>query len=98
MRPVSISHLHCNPATAQGFEYSTFCINEVFLDGPIIAILSPVRRLFLPVFQRVTVSQNDSSDTQFFNSFSMVLGLLIAFAIVLFAFARSIGTDVQARN
>jgi cytochrome c5 len=70
----------------------------VFLDEPIIAILYFLGRLFLPVFQRVTVSQNDSSDTQFFNSFSMVLGLLIAFAIVLFAFARSIGTDVQARN
>jgi cytochrome c5 len=44
------------------------------------------------------VSKNDSSDTQFFNSFSLVLGLLIAFAIVLFAFARSIGADVQGRN
>jgi cytochrome c5 len=44
------------------------------------------------------VSQNDSSDTQFFNSFSLILGLLIAIAIVLFAFARSIGADVQARN
>ncbi len=44
------------------------------------------------------MSQNASSDTQFFNSFSMVLGLLIALAIVLFAFARSIGADVQERN
>jgi cytochrome c5 len=44
------------------------------------------------------VSQNESSDTQFVNSFSVVLGLLIAFAIVLFAFSRSIGTDIQARN
>jgi cytochrome c5 len=44
------------------------------------------------------VSQKDSSDTQFVNSFSVVLGLLIAFAIVLFAFARSIGTDIQTRN
>jgi len=41
------------------------------------------------------VSQSESSDTQFFNSFSMVLGILIAFAIVLFAVARSIGADTQ---
>jgi cytochrome c5 len=75
-----------------------FCINQVFLDALIIAILSLPGSLFLPVFQRVTVSQNDSSDTQFFNSFSLVLGLLIAFAIVLFAFARAIGSDVQGRN
>jgi cytochrome c5 len=38
---------------------------------------------------------SESSDTQFFNSFSMVLGILIAFAIVLFAVARSIGADSQ---
>jgi cytochrome c5 len=44
------------------------------------------------------VSQNKSSDTHFFNSFSMVLGILIAFAIVLFAFARSIGADIQGHN
>ena len=41
------------------------------------------------------MSQSESSDTQFFNSFSMVLGILIAFAIVLFAVARSIGADTQ---
>jgi cytochrome c5 len=41
------------------------------------------------------VSNPESSDTQFFNSFSMVLGILIAFAIVLFAVARSIGADSQ---
>jgi len=54
--------------------------------------------LFPTSFQRVIVSQSESSDTQFFNSFSMVLGILIAFAIVLFAVARSIGADTQARN
>jgi cytochrome c5 len=43
------------------------------------------------------VSKPPSSDTQFFNSFSMVLGLLVAFAIVLFAFARSIGADTQEK-
>jgi cytochrome c5 len=42
------------------------------------------------------VSKSDSSDTQFFNSFSMVLGILIAFAIVLFAYARSVGADTQS--
>jgi cytochrome c5 len=42
------------------------------------------------------VSQSESSDTQFFNAFSLVLGVLIAFAIVLFAVARSIGADTQA--
>jgi cytochrome c5 len=41
------------------------------------------------------VSQSESSDTQFFNSFSMVLGILIAFAIVLFAVARTMGADTQ---
>ena len=41
------------------------------------------------------MSQSESSDTQFFNSFSMVLGILIAFAIVLFAVARSMGADTQ---
>jgi cytochrome c5 len=46
--------------------------------------------------QRVTVSQSESSDTQFFNSFSLVLGVLVAFAIVLFAVARSVGADSQA--
>jgi cytochrome c5 len=44
------------------------------------------------------VSQGPSSDTQFFNSFSMVLGLLVAFAIVLFAMARVMGADSQGQN
>jgi cytochrome c5 len=41
------------------------------------------------------VSNTDSSDTQFFNSFSLVLGILIVFAIILFAVARSIGAETQ---
>jgi cytochrome c5 len=41
------------------------------------------------------VSESQSSDTQFFNAFSLVLGVLIAFAIVLFAVARSLGADSQ---
>jgi len=41
------------------------------------------------------VSKNESSDTQFFNSFSVVLGILIVFAIILFGIARSMGADTQ---
>jgi cytochrome c5 len=41
------------------------------------------------------VSNIESSDTHFFNSFSLVLGVLILFAIVLFGVARSIGADTQ---
>ena len=44
------------------------------------------------------MSQSESSDTQFFNSFSMVLGILIAFAIVLFAVARTMGADTQGAD
>jgi cytochrome c5 len=44
------------------------------------------------------VSKSESSDTQFFNSFSVVLGILIFFAIVLFAVARMVGKDTQAEN
>ncbi|MDP9064724.1 MAG: c-type cytochrome [Pseudomonadota bacterium] len=44
------------------------------------------------------MSKPESSDTQFFNSFSLVLGLLVFFAIVLFAVARSVGEDTQRRN
>lgn len=41
------------------------------------------------------MSQPESSDTHFFNSFSVVLGILIAFTICLFAFARGIGREYQ---
>jgi cytochrome c5 len=44
------------------------------------------------------VSNTESSDTHFFNSFSLVLGILILFAIVLFGVARSIGADNQGRG
>jgi cytochrome c5 len=44
------------------------------------------------------VSNIESSDTHFFNSFSMVLGVLILFAIVLFGVARSIGADTQGEG
>ena len=44
------------------------------------------------------MSQSASSDTQFFNAFSLVLGVLIAFAIVLFAVARSVGASNQSEH
>ena len=40
----------------------------------------------------------ESSDKHFFNSFSLVLGFLIAFAIVLFVFARMIGRATQGQE
>lgn len=43
------------------------------------------------------MSNSESSDTHFFNSFSLVLGILIALAIILFAFARSLG-HIQLDN
>ena len=39
-----------------------------------------------------------SSDSHFFNSFSLVLGILILFAIILFGVARSIGADTQGQR
>ena len=44
------------------------------------------------------MSKSESSDTHFFNSFSMVLGILILFAIILFGVARSIGAGTQAKD
>ena len=44
------------------------------------------------------MSKAESSDSQFFNSFSVVLGLLIFFAIVLFAVARNIGEATQSEH
>jgi len=44
------------------------------------------------------VSKSESSDTQFFNSFSVVLGILILFAIVLFGVARVVGKGTQSEN
>lgn len=44
------------------------------------------------------MSKPESSDTHFFNSFSLVLGVLIFFAIVLFAVARTVGKDTQGEN
>ena len=43
------------------------------------------------------MSNTESSDTHFFNSFSLVLGVLIVFAIILFGVARSIGADTQGQ-
>ena len=44
------------------------------------------------------MSNTESSDTHFFNSFSLVLGILIVFAIILFGVARSIGADTQGQG
>ncbi len=44
------------------------------------------------------MSESQSSDTQFFNSFGLVLGGLIFFAIVLFGVARVLGEDTQREN
>jgi cytochrome c5 len=43
------------------------------------------------------VANPESSDRHFFNAFSLVLGFLIVFAIILFAVARVIGVDTQNR-
>ncbi len=40
----------------------------------------------------------EPSDRHFFNSFSLVLGILIAIAIVLFVFARMLGRDTQGQE
>jgi cytochrome c5 len=55
-------------------------------------------KFFFNVIQRVTVSQSESSDTQFFNSFGLVLGILIFVAIVLFGVAREVGASTQAEH
>lgn len=39
-----------------------------------------------------------SSDRHFFNSFSLILGALIVFAIVLFVVARTIGRETQGQD
>jgi cytochrome c5 len=44
------------------------------------------------------VPNTESSDRHFFNSFSLILGILIVFAIILFVFARLIGRDTQGRE
>jgi cytochrome c5 len=44
------------------------------------------------------VSKSESSDTHFFNSFSVVLGILVVFTIILFAFARMVGRNVQSQE
>lgn len=49
-------------------------------------------------FQRAFVANKQDSDTHFFNSFSLVLGILVFIAICLFALARIVGGESQARN
>ena len=82
--------------------------SEIYGTGPLdtflisltsdYAILRSFPGCFFIEFQRVTVSNPESSDTHFFNSFSLVLGILIVFAIILFGVARSIGADAQGKD
>ena len=44
------------------------------------------------------MANTELSDRHFFNSFSLVLGILIAFAIALFVFARMIGNATQEQE
>lgn len=44
------------------------------------------------------MANTESSDRHFFNSFSLVLGVLIALAIALFVFSRMIGTATQGKE
>lgn len=44
------------------------------------------------------MANTQSSDKHFFNSFSLVLGVLIAFAVVLFMFSRMIGRATQGQE
>ena len=44
------------------------------------------------------MANSASSDRHFFNSFSLILGALIALAIVLFAFSRMIGRATQGQE
>lgn len=70
----------------------------LFRESLRLAILRSRNNPFPSIFQRVTVSQPETSDTQFFNSFSVVLGVLIFVAIVLFAVARAVGENTQREN
>ena len=45
-----------------------------------------------------TEANSESSDKHFFTSFSLILGVLIVFAIILFAAARRIGIDSQEKD
>ncbi len=44
------------------------------------------------------MANKQDSDTHFFNSFSLVLGILVFIAICIFALARILGGAAQARN
>jgi hypothetical protein len=81
-------------------------------DGSILALAARERNLRwssaarrIPLYsdppnglQRAVVSNTQSSDRQFVHSFSVVLGILIVFTILLFAFARSLGKDQNAEQ
>jgi hypothetical protein len=65
----------------------------VFRDAQDPAILTRPNGL-----QRAIVSTPESSDTHFFHSFSIVLGILVAFTILLFGFARVLGKNQNAEQ
>ena len=44
------------------------------------------------------MSTPESSDSQFIHSFSIVLGILVAFTILLFGFARVLGKNQNAEQ
>ena len=44
------------------------------------------------------MANKQDSDTHFFNSFSLVLGILVAIAIALFVLARILGGNLQAQT
>jgi cytochrome c5 len=71
---------------------------RLFRDSLAGAILPTLFCDFILDYQRVTVANTESSDRHFFNSFSLVLGILIAFAIALFVFARMIGSATQEKE
>jgi len=54
-----------------------------------------LRRRFRPPFAEILVSKQD---THFFNVFSLVIGLLMAVAIGLFAFARIVASHTQEKQ
>ena len=84
--------------TAAGQFFQWTRLPQLFRETPRIAILRWFFATFSPIFSELPVSTSESSDTHFFNSFSLVLGILIFFAIVLFAVARSLGERTQGAN
>src|SRR5579859_5785437 len=60
----------------------------------------PAESLYCAAARREPVQKNDMSkqDTHFFNVFSMVIGLLVAIAIGIFALARIVASQTQDKQ